>query len=155
MSCGVPIPSRALKQARRPAVEPDRLASYVATGSASRSSSRAKAAHICVGGAGWVLLGLLWLWQSASRDIPGDWATVVSAAGGAWLALAALSVVWVRWNQGIYRRRHNRRTPLVTEVQFERDAVGRRIAAPPDGLDGSQIVITIDGPAAVKRYLAG
>ena len=66
-----------------------------------------------------------------------------------------LSVVWVRWNQGIYRRRHNRRTPLVTEVQFERDAVGRRIAAPPDGLDGSEIVITIDGPAAVKRYLAG
>jgi hypothetical protein len=126
----------------------------VATGSASRSTRSAKTLHICAGGAGWVLLGLLWLWQFESRAIPRDWALVITAAAGGWLALAALSMIWVRWNQDIYRRRHRRRTPLIAPVQFETDAVGRRIVAA-DGLDGSRIVIRIDRAAALKRYLIG
>jgi hypothetical protein len=109
--------------------------------------------HIGVGGAGWLLLGLLWLWQFKTREIPGDWPIVVTAAAGGGLALAVLSVAWVRWNQDIYRRRHRRRTPLIAAVQFEKDAVGRRIVAPPEGLDGSRILIRVDGATAVKSYL--
>lgn len=125
----------------------------VATGSASRSSPWTKAAHICIGGGGWLLLGLLWLWQAETRDIPRDWLIVVAATVGSGFALAVLSTAWVRWNQNIYRRRHNRHKPLLAEVQFELDAVGRQIIAESDERKGSQIVISVDRAAAVKHYL--
>lgn len=154
MSCGIPLDPRALLPERGGSARRVAGGRNVATGSASRSSRLAKAAHICLGGAGWSLLGLLWLWQSNTRYIPGDWAIVVAATGAGGLALAALSVAWVRWNQGIYRRRHRRLTPLIAEVQFETDAVGRPIVATPEAVDGSRIVIRIDA-AGVKRYLIG
>lgn len=101
-----------------------------------------------------MLMGLLWAWQAETHDIPANWAIVVAATGAGGIALAALSVAWVRWNQDIYRRRHRRLTPLVADVQFELDAVGRHVVAASDVLAGSRIVIRID-EAGVKRYLHG
>ncbi|HSZ14645.1 MAG TPA: hypothetical protein VK790_11495 [Solirubrobacteraceae bacterium] len=99
----------------------------------------------------WVALAALWVWQ-LDVYVPSDW------LGGVELILALLagwtcfSVMWVAWCRNIYRRRHRRTSPLKREVNFERDALERRIVAPPGiAATRGQVVISVD-EAGVKRY---
>jgi hypothetical protein len=101
-----------------------------------------------------LLLALLWVWQVRAGHVPAAWrpAVEVVAAGGA--VFGAFSVVWIRWNRNIYRRRHNRRAPLLTAVQFDVDAVGRQIVVDAEDQHAGHVVVTVDPAGAVKHYLA-
>lgn len=125
----------------------------VATGSASRASRLRAGAHAAVGAAGWLLLGFLWLWQFEADHVPSDWMTTVAVTTGGALAFAASCVGWVCWNRSIYRRRHNRRAPIASQIQFESDALGRAIVVSEGGRDASRVVIDIDSDADVKYYV--
>jgi hypothetical protein len=126
----------------------------VATGSASRSSLLRKLAHAFVGGAGWLSLGGLWVWQIRDGHVPADWLPVVSVIAAGAVIFAAASVAWIKWNRNIYGRRHNRLTPIVAGVQFEIDAVGRTIVASDEDRKADYVVVRIDSAAAEKHYLA-
>jgi hypothetical protein len=124
----------------------------VATGSASRSSRFRKFAHACVGVAGWLLLAGLWVWQVHAGHVPPNWLPVVSVIAGGALTFATASVAWIKWNRNIYSRRHNRLTPIVTDIQFEVDALGRTIVASNEGRQANHIVVVIDPTADEKHY---
>jgi hypothetical protein len=154
--CGQPTTPLALPDLR-PGLPPKTellVEQGVATGSASRSSRLRKLAHASVGAAGWLLLGVLWIWQIHAGHVPTNWLPVVSVIAGGGVTFATASVGWIRWNRNIYSRRHNRLTPIVAGIQFEFDAVGRTIVASDEGRQANHVVVRIDPAAAEKHYLA-
>jgi hypothetical protein len=155
VDCGV-TPGQLLLH-DRPSVAPPRpsalVADGVATGSASRASRLRSCAHFAVGAGAWLLLGVLWLWQVDAHHIPAHWLATVTAVVVGAAVFAAFCVVWVVWNRSIYRRRHNRRSPIIREVQFESDALGRLIVASEDDLLASHLVVDVDEATSRKYFL--
>jgi hypothetical protein len=129
------------------------VADRVATGSSSRASRLRAGGQAAVGAAGWLLLAFLWLWQFQAHHVPSSWAVTIAAVAGGVVVFAALCLLWVGWNRNIYGRRHNRRTPIVSEIQFERDALGRTIVIGDGRRDAAELVVTLDGAAALKHYV--
>ena len=129
-------------------------ATGVATGSASRASRSRAGVHAAVGGFGWLLLALLWLWQVEARHVPSAWPSVVALVGAGAVAFGVLCVVWLRWNRNIYRRRHRRRAAIVAEVQVTADALGRRIVGLDERRHARHVIVDVDGSARVKHYRA-
>jgi hypothetical protein len=109
-------------------------------------------AHAAVGAAAWVLLGALWLWQIEAHHVPAHWLLTVAVVLGVTIVFAGLCVGWVSWNRNIYRRRHNRRVPIVSDVQFDSDALGRLIVASDEGRLASHLIVEIDAAASRKHY---
>jgi hypothetical protein len=130
----------------------DAPSAHAVTGTATRISRRRSAAHALAGVAGWLLFAALWAWQ-ALAGVPSDWRIAILAIGTGLAAAFALCLGWVRWNRGIYRRRHRRTEPIRRTVSFDRDALGRPIdAAPVDWLREAAIVeVEIDSDD-VKSY---
>ena len=126
----------------------------VATGSASRSSTWRSFGHVAVAGGAWLLLAALWFWQLNADHVPDNWERVVALVAAGGIAFAVLSAVWVRWNQSIYSRRHRRHAPIVSNVQFEFDALGRVIVADAEDRAAQSVVVRIDPTSTEKHYRA-
>lgn len=126
--------------------------SPVATGSASRASTRGRFVHILVGVLGWAAFDALALWQFTSyapANLALDLKMLAACAAGFWLG----GIAWVRWNRDIHRRRHRRTAPIVQPVDFTRDVLGRPVAAAGDLLDEpGRIVVCVDPVTGVKFY---
>jgi membrane protein implicated in regulation of membrane protease activity len=122
------------------------------TGSRTRASRPRRAAHVAVGLASWVALTALWVWQLGTF-VPASWFAGVATILVLLAVWSAFSVVWVAWSRNIYRRRHRRTEPVVHDVDFTQDALGRRIVAPPQlvGAHGGHVLVTV-GDDGVKRY---
>jgi membrane protein implicated in regulation of membrane protease activity len=122
------------------------------TGSRTRATRSRRAAQVAVGVASWLGLGTLWVWQLATF-VPGSWLAGVATLVLLLVVWSCFSVAWVAWSRNIYRRRHNRTKPVVREVDFTHDALGRRVLAPPEvvAVGGGHVLVTI-GDDGVKRY---
>ena len=124
----------------------------VATGLASRASRMRRLGHVLAGVMGWIGFAALAVWQLgffAPRNAGAGLAAL--AACGA--ALTCVGIGWVRWNRSIYRRRHRRTAPIVVNVGFSHDTLGRPIAAPPGLLEApGQIFVAVDTATGVKSY---
>ena len=130
------------------------VANGIATGSASRASRARVGAHAFVAGAAWLVLVLLWVWQIHAKHVPADWLQAVSFVAGGCFVLGAFCAFWVIWNRRIYRKRHNRRAPIVADIQFERDGLGRAIVVGHGARDAQHVVVAIDETTEAKHYNA-
>jgi hypothetical protein len=156
VACGVTTTWREPLRARtrlEPPTAGALRADGIATGSASRASLARAGAHATAAAAAWFLLVCLWLLQFHGRHIPDSWRTSVFAVAGGVVLFAGFCVAWVTWNRNIYRRRHQRVTPVSTDVQFTHDALGRRIVERKQGRQASQLVVEIDEASAFKHYV--
>jgi membrane protein implicated in regulation of membrane protease activity len=122
------------------------------TGSRTRASRPRRAAHVAAGVASWLALAALWVWQLGTF-VPASWFDGVATILVLLAVWSGFSVVWVAWSRNIYRRRHSRTTPVVRDVDFTHDALGRRIIAPPRlaGAQGGHVLVTV-GDDGAKRY---
>ncbi|WP_205697279.1 hypothetical protein [Conexibacter sp. SYSU D00693] len=100
----------------------------VGTGAESRSTAAGRIRHAVVGGASWLVLGALWVWE-LDGHVPSHWWPPLVGLLGVLALFAAFTPGWVAWNRSIYRRRHRRTSPMVVEVAFDRDWVGRSVRA--------------------------
>lgn len=147
---------RAQAQAGRLHAAPKRVRrrGHVATGANSGSTTARRLLHVGIGALGWVIFAGLWVWQ-LEVFVPSNWLAGLKALGVMLIVFALATPAWVAWNRNIYRRRHRRTTALVREVDFERDALGRTIAADPGVRTASgEIVVEVDGDDRTKRYRA-
>jgi hypothetical protein len=151
-----PAPRRDATANRAPARRAGAVAGrgHVATGASSGSTPARRALHVAIGVLGWALFAGLWVWQ-LEVFVPSNWLAGLEALGVILAVFALATPTWVAWNRSIYRRRHRRTTPLVLEVDFERDRLGRTIEADPGvrTADG-EIAVEVDGDAGVKSYRA-
>ena len=124
----------------------------VATGLASRASRARRLLHVLVGLMGWIGFVGLAVWQLgffAPREAGIGLAALAACGAG----LTCIGIGWVRWNQSIYRRRHRRTAPIVVNVGFSHDTLGRPIAAPPGVCEAhGQIFVAVDAASGVKSY---
>lgn len=124
----------------------------VSTGLASRASRPRRLLHVLAGVLGWIGFAALAVWQLGFFVPPkaGDGLAALAACGA---ALTCAGIGWVRWNQAIYRRRHRRTSPIVMNVDFSHDSLGRPIAAPPGACEAQgQIFVAVDAATGVKSY---
>ena len=156
------LPAPATLPARRPVVvlevrgcaQPYPAGADIGTGARSRASVARKALHAVVGLGSWLVFAALWVWQ-LEVNVPAEWPWAVGAlvvrAGGYWAGVTA----WVAWNRNIYRRRHRRTEPIAVDVSFERDSLGRVVAADPLLiLHPAEIVVKVSEDDQVKHYRA-
>lgn len=131
------------------AATPERL---VASGSAEDLGRGRTALHLLVAVVGWLGFITLWVWQ-LEVFVPANWLSGLELIGVFLVVFALASPAWVLWNRSIYRRRHRRATPIVLEVQFERDSLDRPLAVSPAVLlHPAEIRVTVSDDGAVKRY---
>lgn len=124
----------------------------VATGLASRASRARRLLHALAGVMGWLGFAALAVWQ-LGFFAPRDAGTGLAALAACGAALTCVGIGWVRWNQSIYRRRHRRTVPIVVNVGFSHDTLGRPIAAPPGICEAQgQIFVAVDPDTAIKSY---
>ena len=124
----------------------------VSTGLASRASRPQRLLHVLAGVLGWLGFAALAVWQLGFFAPPraGDGLAALAACG---TALTCIGIGWIRWNQSIYRRRHRRTSPIVMNIDFSQDSLGRPIAAPPGVSEApGQIFVSVDAASGIKSY---
>lgn len=124
----------------------------VATGLASRASLARRLLHVVAGLAGWIGFAALGVWQ-LGFFAPPEAAVGLTALAACGIVVTCACIGWVRWNQSIYRSRHRRTVPIVVNVDFSHDSLGRPIAAAPGVREaGGQIFVALDAATGFKSY---
>ncbi|HWI06493.1 MAG TPA: hypothetical protein VNT54_03125 [Solirubrobacteraceae bacterium] len=108
--------------------------------------------HVLAGVLGWAGFAALAVWQLGFFVPPqaGDRLAALALCGA---ALTCIGIGWIRWNRSIYRRRHRRSSPIVMNVDFSHDSLGRPIVAPPGVSEAhGQVFVSVDADNAIKSY---
>ena len=148
----VPNPPREGERSAAMPPPPDAGRGHVASGSGSRATTTRRAAHVAAGLLGWTVFVGLWVWQ-LEVYVPDQWLAGIVMIVAVLGAFAVATPAWVAWNRNIYRRRHRRTKPLVMEVAFDEDALGRRIVADPGVRTApGRIVVEVDETGRAKTY---
>jgi hypothetical protein len=108
----------------------DSRAAHHFTGSASRASRKRMALHGVVAVLSWVVLAYL-IVAELIGDAPADWAQSVQLITIAGICLVLGAWTWVRWNQSVARRIRDRSLPILRDVAFRHDAIGRAVLTSP------------------------
>jgi hypothetical protein len=125
----------------------------VSTGADSLAGPARQVLHALVGVGAWAGFLSLWAWQ-IDGYLPVHWIGGLIMIGVGVVGYATLTPLWVRWNRNIYRRHHNRRSPIVCDVDFKTDRLGRKLLISPAVLlHPTLITVDLDETNGTKRYL--
>jgi hypothetical protein len=109
--------------------------------------------HALIAICGWALFVYWWYCvypQISSRNA----FLTLAIIGGAALATVLTTLIWIRYNIGIFRRKGPRRNPTIVAENHDVDFLGRKIeqSGPATLKEGSVIVISVEGDT--KTYKA-
>lgn len=108
--------------------------------------------HDLVALVGWMVLGALW-WRVVTVTDLGLLRTLVVVVVGSFLVNAVVSMLWVRHNQRIFRRKGPRTGAPTRELVYDRDWTGRPVTADWDAVRvAPMVVVDVDGEH--KRFAA-
>jgi hypothetical protein len=92
------------------------------------------------------------VWQ-IDGYLPVHWLGGLVLIGAAVLGYGIFTPLWVWWNRNIYRRRHERRSPIVCHAGLTTDRLGRKLSISPAVLlHPARIAIDLDETKKTKRY---
>lgn len=109
--------------------------------------------HALLGVTAWAGFLSLWVWQ-IDGYLPTHWmgGLIMIGVGAAGYAILTPLCVW--WNRNIYRRHHKRRSPIICEVGFKTDRLGRKLLIRPAVLlHPTRVTVDLDEANETKRYL--
>lgn len=96
----------------------------------------------------WVVLGLAW-WDVLRRDAR-TWLPELLVPAVSLVVVFVVTLVWVRHNRGIYRRKGPRQGLPGVDEPWVVDSLGRRLELAPDASDAAVVRVVLEGD--VKRY---
>lgn len=103
---------------------------------------------------GWAIFG--WLWWTALRTGPTDSQLRSTLIVGALdVGIVLITIVWVRWNIGIHRKKGPRRAVPAVEYAYDRDCAGVPVVGATCREDASRFLLIDvegEGDALTKVY---
>ena len=124
------------------------------SGSASSASRGRRIFQVLIALLSWITFAVLWMWQIGDYK-PSNLELYPAFIGAALVIMLGIGRGWIQWNRSIYRRRHNRNSPVVREVDFSHDAIGRPVHCHADlRYAAGQLIVSVDDDGA-KVYRPG
>jgi len=114
----------------------------------SKHSDPIGARRLAVGVVSWVVFAVAW-WLVLRRD-PGSWLPDLAVPVVSVVVVTALTLLWVRHNTGIYRRKGPRRGLPAVDAPWTHDSLGRPLALSDEARSGR--VVSVDVVDGMKRY---